>query len=111
MSRLSAGMNAMVGADASRLVFSVSRCGKGITGGEASDSRNFETRRREQKLCELGEDVLLERERIADKKLKEARSLLAEYNSDRHAAAKALQAIDQREQAAKGKAARGKAAA
>jgi hypothetical protein len=42
----------------------------------------------------------------------EARALLAQYSADKHAAAKALQAIDQREQAAKTREAkRGKAAA
>jgi hypothetical protein len=53
--------------------------------------------RREQKLKELGEDALLAREQAVAAKLKEAQELLAEYSSDRHAAARALSEINERE--------------
>ena len=54
---------------------------------------------REQKLRELDEAKLVAREHAADAKLEEARSLLSQYSADRHGAARALIAINEREQA------------
>ena len=54
---------------------------------------------RERHLKELGEDTLLAREKAVEAKLEEARSLLSQYSADRHGAARALIAINEREQA------------
>jgi hypothetical protein len=54
---------------------------------------------REQHLKELGEPELVAREQAAETKLAEAKTLLAQYQADRHAAAIALQQINEREQA------------
>jgi hypothetical protein len=56
--------------------------------------------RREAKLKELGEDVLLAREQAAEQKLAEAKAVMADFNSTRHGAARALIEIDKREKAA-----------
>jgi hypothetical protein len=60
---------------------------------------------REQHLRELGEAELIAREQAAEAKLAEAKALLAEYHNDRHAAARALIAINEREKAAREQAA------
>ena len=56
--------------------------------------------RRERRLKEeLNEPALLERERIANDKLKRAEELMASYQRDKHAAAIALVQINEREKA------------
>ena len=54
---------------------------------------------REQHLQQLGEAQLLERERGADDKLKQAQELLASYNNDKHAAAIYLRQEAERDKA------------
>jgi hypothetical protein len=54
---------------------------------------------RERKLKELGEPELVAREQAAAAKLAEAKALMATYNNDKHAAAIALQQINEREKA------------
>jgi hypothetical protein len=54
---------------------------------------------RERKLKELGDPELVAREKAAEAKLTEAKALLSQYSADRHAAAIALQQINEREQA------------
>lgn len=60
--------------------------------------------RREAKLRELNEPAFLEREQAAADKLAQAQELMAQYSADKHGAAQALIAINERE-AARGKAA------
>jgi hypothetical protein len=60
---------------------------------------------RERKLKELGEPELVAREQAAAAKLAEAQSLLSEYSADRHAAARALHEINERERRAQSEAA------
>ena len=55
--------------------------------------------RREARLAQLNEGKLVEREQAAAKALADAKALLATYNNDKHAAALALKAIDERERA------------
>jgi hypothetical protein len=55
--------------------------------------------RRELRLAQLNEAKLVEREKAAAKALADAKALLATYNNDKHAAALALKAIDERERA------------
>ena len=55
--------------------------------------------RREHRLAQLNEAALIEREKAVAAKLAEAKAMLATYNNDRHAAAIALQQINEREQA------------
>jgi hypothetical protein len=55
---------------------------------------------REQRLKELGEDALLAREQAVAAKLKEVQELMKDYSSDRHSAARAISAIDERERRA-----------
>jgi len=55
--------------------------------------------RRELRLAQLNEAALIEREKAVAAKLAEAKAMLATYNNDRHAAAIALQQINEREQA------------
>ena len=55
--------------------------------------------RRELRLAQLNEAALIEREKAVAAKLAEAKAMLATYNNDRHAAALALKAIDERERA------------
>jgi hypothetical protein len=55
--------------------------------------------RREARLAQLNEGALIEREQAVAAKLAEAKALLATYSNDRHAAAIALQQINEREQA------------
>ena len=54
---------------------------------------------REQHLQQLGEARLLERERVADDKLKQAQELMASYNRDKHAAAIYLRQEAERDKA------------
>ena len=60
--------------------------------------------RRERKLAELQEPAFLEREAAAAKALADAKAWMAQYSADKHGAARALIAINERE-AARGKAA------
>ena len=55
---------------------------------------------RERRLQQLGEAELVRREQEADAKLKQAQQLLAEFNSTKHEAARALVEINKREAAA-----------
>ena len=55
--------------------------------------------RRELRLAQLNEAKLVEREKAVAAKLAEAKALLATYSNDKHAAAIALQQINEREQA------------
>jgi len=55
--------------------------------------------RRELRLAQLNEAKLVEREKAAAKAVADAKALLATYNNDKHAAALALKAIDERERA------------
>jgi hypothetical protein len=64
---------------------------------------------REKWLRENGEDVMRERERLADEKFKAAEELMRQYNRDRHQALLAVQRLEASEAAAK--ASRGKAVA
>jgi len=52
---------------------------------------------RERRLVELGEPKLIEREKAAEAKLKEAREVMKDYNATRHGAARALVEINERE--------------
>jgi hypothetical protein len=52
---------------------------------------------RERKLKELGEAELVAREQAAKAKLKEAQELMKDYSSDKHAAARAIAEINERE--------------
>jgi hypothetical protein len=52
---------------------------------------------RERRLVELGEPKLIEREKAAEAKLKEAQAVMKDYNATRHGAAKALVEINERE--------------
>ena len=61
--------------------------------------------RREARLAQLNEGKLVEREQAAAKALADARALLATYSNDRHAAAIALQQINEREKAERSEAA------
>ena len=60
---------------------------------------------REAKLVELGEAKFLERERVADEKLKQAQELMRDFDRERHAAAININQLiehDKRELAAAG---------
>jgi hypothetical protein len=57
--------------------------------------------KREEKLAALGEKALLAREQAANDKLVEAQKLLSQYSNDRHAAARALVEINEREKRGK----------
>jgi hypothetical protein len=72
---------------------------KDIAEAEAAISR------RELRLTQLNEAKLVESEQAAAAKLAEAKALLATYNNDRHAAAIALQQINEREKAERSEAA------
>jgi hypothetical protein len=54
---------------------------------------------REQRLVELGEPKLIEREKAAEAKLKEAQAVMKDYNATRHGAARAIVEINAREKA------------
>ena len=55
--------------------------------------------RREQRLVELGEPKLIEREKAAEAKLKKAQAVMKDYNATRHGAARAIVEINAREKA------------
>jgi hypothetical protein len=55
---------------------------------------------REQRLLQLGEPQLVEREQAAEQKLAEAKALLAEFNTTKNEAYHAFIAIDRREREA-----------
>ncbi len=55
--------------------------------------------KRERKLAELQEPAFLEREKATDAKLAEVKVLMAQYSADKHGAARALVAINEREAA------------
>jgi hypothetical protein len=55
---------------------------------------------REQRLAQLNEADLVAREQAVAAKLKEVQELMKDYSSDRHSAARAISAIDERERRA-----------